>query len=220
MIPRESQMCVVSPSPTTHPPPAPNNTNIYITQGLCVLPIRPGTNWATIVMRLMCAACGASGTMRCGGCNMVNYCGPLCQRRHWAAHREACQDGGLRRFSRDEQTANGPVYERLYPLLMFMGLLALRLGEVVVTVTGSPDAPITQVRTRAETFHTSIEQNIVGGPQIRQLVDGAIRMNESDTDDYHLVVVVSAVVAELDPEREFLIWRWSFPRPRSSVAAD
>jgi hypothetical protein len=40
-----------------------------------------------------CEQCGARGGSfkRCGGCNLVQYCGKECQRAHWAEHKAACK---------------------------------------------------------------------------------------------------------------------------------
>ena len=37
-----------------------------------------------------CAMCDKLGTMRCGKCKQVHYCGRECQRQHWAAHKQEC----------------------------------------------------------------------------------------------------------------------------------
>mmetsp|Transcript_11455 Transcript_11455/g.32181 ORF Transcript_11455/g.32181 Transcript_11455/m.32181 type:complete len:251 (-) Transcript_11455:15-767(-) len=35
-------------------------------------------------------SCSAPGTMRCGRCKVVKYCGRDCQRAHWGSHKATC----------------------------------------------------------------------------------------------------------------------------------
>ena len=46
-----------------------------------------------------CAApgCDQPGTNKCSGCKTTLYCGPTCQKAHWALHKESC-DGRLRKM--------------------------------------------------------------------------------------------------------------------------
>ena len=37
-----------------------------------------------------CAACGGPGTVKCARCKGAHYCGPACQKDHWATHKPAC----------------------------------------------------------------------------------------------------------------------------------
>ena len=41
--------------------------------------------------------CSEPGTNKCSGCKTVPYCGPICQKAHWALHKESC-DGHLRKM--------------------------------------------------------------------------------------------------------------------------
>ena len=38
--------------------------------------------------------CDQPGTNKCSGCKTAPYCGPICQKAHWAVHKESC-DGHL-----------------------------------------------------------------------------------------------------------------------------
>lgn len=40
----------------------------------------------------LCVRCGNPGKSRCAKCKAVNYCGPVCQREHWArGHKGQCK---------------------------------------------------------------------------------------------------------------------------------
>ena len=41
--------------------------------------------------------CDQPGTNKCSGCKSTPYCGPVCQKAHWAHHKESC-DGRLRKM--------------------------------------------------------------------------------------------------------------------------
>ena len=41
--------------------------------------------------------CDQPGTNKCSGCKTTPYCGPICQKAHWAIHKESC-DGHLRKM--------------------------------------------------------------------------------------------------------------------------
>ena len=41
--------------------------------------------------------CDQPGTNKCSGCKTTPYCGPICQKAHWAIHKESC-DGRLRKM--------------------------------------------------------------------------------------------------------------------------
>ena len=41
--------------------------------------------------------CDQPGTNKCSGCKTTPYCGPICQKAHWAVHKESC-DGHLRKM--------------------------------------------------------------------------------------------------------------------------
>ena len=41
--------------------------------------------------------CDQPGTNKCSGCKTTPYCGPTCQKAHWAVHKESC-DGRLRKM--------------------------------------------------------------------------------------------------------------------------
>ena len=41
--------------------------------------------------------CDEPGTNKCSGCKTTPYCGPICQKAHWAHHKESC-DGRLRKM--------------------------------------------------------------------------------------------------------------------------
>ena len=41
--------------------------------------------------------CDQPGTNKCSGCKTTPYCGPTCQKAHWALHKESC-DGHLRKM--------------------------------------------------------------------------------------------------------------------------
>jgi hypothetical protein len=38
----------------------------------------------------VCAACGNSGGLWCGGCGHIRYCGAVCRAAHWERHRAVC----------------------------------------------------------------------------------------------------------------------------------
>ena len=38
-----------------------------------------------------CFSCGASAVLVCTGCHAASYCSPICQQRHWRAHKRACR---------------------------------------------------------------------------------------------------------------------------------
>ncbi|KAH8112461.1 hypothetical protein DFH11DRAFT_493727 [Phellopilus nigrolimitatus] len=38
-----------------------------------------------------CIVCGAASTSKCSGCQLVSYCGKVCQRADWKRHRPACR---------------------------------------------------------------------------------------------------------------------------------
>ena len=44
--------------------------------------------------------CDQPGTNNCSGCQTTPYCGPTCQKDHWAIHKESC-DGRLRKMGMD-----------------------------------------------------------------------------------------------------------------------
>ena len=44
--------------------------------------------------------CDQPGTNKCSGCQTTPYCGPICQKVHWAIHKESC-DGRLRKMGMD-----------------------------------------------------------------------------------------------------------------------
>jgi len=48
---------------------------------------------------LMCAQCGLDGTVRCGECKAVKYCGTECQRKHWKIHKEVCMPDAFKTLS-------------------------------------------------------------------------------------------------------------------------
>ena len=55
----------------------------------------PPQQWRRMELK-ECAHCHlhekARGDFRvCGGCKQVRYCGALCQREHWRAHKAACK---------------------------------------------------------------------------------------------------------------------------------
>ena len=33
---------------------------------------------------------GGGGLKKCGGCSVARYCGSVCERRDWKAHKEMC----------------------------------------------------------------------------------------------------------------------------------
>ena len=41
--------------------------------------------------------CDQPGTNKCSGCKTAPYCGPICQKAHWAIHKESC-DGHLHKL--------------------------------------------------------------------------------------------------------------------------
>jgi hypothetical protein len=49
----------------------------------------PAVKEATLTFRL-CANCANSGSVRCGGCKQVRYCGADCQKNHWPEHKKTC----------------------------------------------------------------------------------------------------------------------------------
>lgn len=56
----------------------------------------------SVALRALCASCGAAprtGLVICSGCDGVAYCGPVCQRAHWKAHRQACKARAADRFN-------------------------------------------------------------------------------------------------------------------------
>ena len=44
--------------------------------------------------------CDQPGINKCSGCKITPYCGPICQKAHWAIHKESC-DGRLRKMGMD-----------------------------------------------------------------------------------------------------------------------
>lgn len=42
-----------------------------------------------------CNGCGTPTTDRCTRCGKSPYCGPDCQKQHWALHRDDCKDNQL-----------------------------------------------------------------------------------------------------------------------------
>ena len=44
--------------------------------------------------------CDQPGTNKCSGCKTTPYCGPICQKDHWADHKESC-DGRLLKMGKD-----------------------------------------------------------------------------------------------------------------------
>ena len=36
--------------------------------------------------------CDQPGTNKCSGCKTAPYCGPICQKAHWAVHKESCDE--------------------------------------------------------------------------------------------------------------------------------
>lgn len=38
----------------------------------------------------ICGVCGGEGEFLCGGCQIVGYCGGVCQKKHWIAHKRFC----------------------------------------------------------------------------------------------------------------------------------
>ena len=48
---------------------------------------------------LMCAQCGIVGTVRCGECKAVKYCGMACQRKHWKIHKHVCMPDPFKTLS-------------------------------------------------------------------------------------------------------------------------
>ena len=44
--------------------------------------------------------CDQPGTNKCSGCKTTPYCGPICQKAHWADHKESF-DGRLLKMGKD-----------------------------------------------------------------------------------------------------------------------
>jgi MYND finger len=42
------------------------------------------------VAAVECANCGGAGSVRCGRCKRVRYCGSDCQQSHWKIHKMVC----------------------------------------------------------------------------------------------------------------------------------
>ncbi|PSN72459.1 hypothetical protein BS50DRAFT_583994 [Corynespora cassiicola Philippines] len=51
----------------------------------------PEIECATDISPTICGACKEIGTLRCGGCKNMHYCGSECQRKDWRVHKLLCK---------------------------------------------------------------------------------------------------------------------------------
>ena len=84
-------------------------------------------------MAATCAnpGCDQPGTKKCSGCQTTPYCGPTCQKAHWAIHKEEC-DGRLRKMGMDHLAkAKGFHRENSWSqLLRYSDLAATKLKQL------------------------------------------------------------------------------------------
>ena len=75
--------------------------------------------------------CDQPGTNKCSGCKSTPYCGPTCQKAHWAVHKESC-DGHLRKMGMAHlDKARGFNRENNWPqLLRCSDLAATKLKQL------------------------------------------------------------------------------------------
>ena len=75
--------------------------------------------------------CAQPGTNKCSGCKTALYCGPICQKDHWAIHKESC-DGRLRKMGMDHlNKAEGFNREHNWPQsLRYSDLAATKLKQL------------------------------------------------------------------------------------------
>ena len=75
--------------------------------------------------------CDQPGTNKCSGCKITPYCGPICQKDHWAIHKESC-DGRLRKMGMAHlEKAQGFNHEHNWSqLLRYSDLAATKLMQL------------------------------------------------------------------------------------------
>ena len=75
--------------------------------------------------------CDQPGTNKCSACKTTPYCGPICQKAHWALHKESC-DGRLRKMGMAHlDKAGGFHRENNWPqLLRYSDLAAAKLMQM------------------------------------------------------------------------------------------
>ena len=75
--------------------------------------------------------CDQPGNNKCSGCKTTPYCGPICQKDHWAIHKESC-DGRLRKMGMDHlDKAKGFHRENNWSqLLRYSDLAATKLKQL------------------------------------------------------------------------------------------
>ena len=75
--------------------------------------------------------CDQPGNNKCSGCKTTPYCGPICQKDHWAIHKESC-DGRLRKMGMDHlEKARGFHRENNWSqLLRYSDLAATKLKQL------------------------------------------------------------------------------------------
>ena len=75
--------------------------------------------------------CDQPGTNKCSGCKTTPYCGPICQKDHWAVHKESC-DGHLRKMGMSHlDKASGFDREHNWPQsLRYSDLAATKLMQM------------------------------------------------------------------------------------------
>ena len=75
--------------------------------------------------------CDQPGTNKCSACKTTPYCGPTCQKAHWAVHRESC-DGHLRKLGMAHlDKAKGFLREHNWSqVLRYSDLAAMKLMQM------------------------------------------------------------------------------------------